>query len=136
MDTIIVVLGIFCVVLIIGIVILIAMNVNLSMGRINPANCPSALGEFNIIPNSSYVLTDGSIAILNKCGLSGFEPCQTNADNIGRAIEYCNSNITNCNTFIYSISTRQVAIIDTATEPTLVSNPNQDVFIRQNSIII
>jgi len=123
---------VFILILIIGVAVLIAFNVRLSQTRIDPKTCPSSNGEFGVTGGHSYRNASGT-AIIAKCGPNQTSLCQTTAQTIGDAIVYCNTYVNVCDAFVYSVATKQVAIVDT--NATYVADSTYDVFKRQYATI-
>jgi hypothetical protein len=86
--------------------------VRLSSDKIEPGDCPTSKGEYGITLGVSY--KDGeSLAILQKCGPRGNEPCTFDVSTVSDVLLLCNSFAHICNAILVSNDGKQAYIIDT-----------------------
>lgn len=129
MNVTLIILAVVCGILVIGIIYMISVNVKLSQSRIDPINCPVIKGDFGVYGAKSYQTGNGATAVLHKCGTSGTDACEAQANNISDAITYCNTYVNYCDAFVFSVTTKRMAIVDTTLQ--LVSDATYDLYTRQ-----
>lgn len=108
---------VFIGILIVVVIALIIYDGQLRVTKINPEECPKAVGEFG-------VQVQKSVTIYTHCGLNDDQPCIFPASNLKQAIDICNTG--GCSSFIYD--GRTVSYVDPLAP---VGSGNSDLYTRQ-----
>ena len=130
MNTTILIISIYAGIITIIAIVFIGLYTYIQSSKIDPKNCPQVKGNYGVTGQSAFQLSNGNLADKSLCGNNGTELCQATARNIGEAIIYCETYSNICNSFVYSILTQTVTIVDEQTG-TLTSNNSYDLYQKQ-----
>ena len=110
----------------IAIIVLIILLVQAQSERIFPDQCPMITGKYGLIPANNGLL-------LNLCGSSGNQPCQSSQPTLNAAVLECERQSNICSRFSYNGATAIFSIISPTAA--LFNDETSDVFTRQNNFI-
>lgn len=108
------------------IIVFIILLVKCQTERIFPDQCPAITGNYGLISANNGV-------VLNLCGSSGNQPCQSIQPSLNSAVLECDRQSNICSRFSYNGSTNLFSIISTTSS--LFNDESSDVFTRQNNFI-
>jgi len=93
------------IVLIVIIIIILYFFYRQRVQLVEPSRAPQIKARYAVVPGIDKTA-------LNSCGDSRQDPCTSNVDTLGRAIEYCDLNYDICNEFVYDPISQVVKITD------------------------
>jgi len=127
MDTILLITVVILTIAVIALIIIITIQ---QFNLINPSKCPLSKGNYGLQAGTKIVNSNGVLATLNTCGISGDLECVSQALTLAAATEYCISNFRVCDVFSYSNGV--VSILDP--KGSIINDNNYDLYFRQYPI--